>query len=64
MSHNRLLPSGSYFLEITKETRLSRKYVIVIDWSQGIMAVNQPSPRAKPEDKVCLRCHNSLTTSQ
>ena len=24
------------------------------------MAVNEPSPRAKPEDKVCLRCHKSL----
>ena len=26
------------------------------------MAVNEPSPRAKPEDKVCLRCHKSLAT--
>ena len=24
------------------------------------MAVNQPSPRAQHEDKVCLRCHKSL----
>ena len=29
---------------------------------QGFMAVNEPSPRAKPEDKVCLRCHKSLAT--
>ena len=28
------------------------------------MAVNKPSPRAQPEDKVCLRSHNSLATSQ
>ena len=28
------------------------------------MAVNEPSPRAQPEDKVCLRSHNSLATSQ
>ena len=26
------------------------------------MAVNEPSPRAQPEDKVCLRCHKSLAT--
>ena len=26
------------------------------------MAVNEPSPRAKPKDKVCLRCHKSLAT--
>ena len=26
------------------------------------MAVNEPSPRAKPEDKVYLRCHKSLAT--
>ena len=32
-------------------------YVIVIARGQGFMAVNEPSPRAKPEDKVCLRCH-------
>ena len=37
-------------------------YVIVIARGQGFMAVNQPSPRAKPEDKVCLRCHKSLAT--
>ena len=29
---------------------------------QGFMAVNEPSPRAQPEDKVCLRCHKSLAT--
>ena len=28
------------------------------------MAVNEPSPRAQPEDEVCLRSHNSLATSQ
>ena len=28
--------------------------VIVIARGQGFMAVNGPSPRAKPEDKVCL----------
>ena len=27
------------------------------------MAVNGPSPRAKPEDKVCLPCHKSLASS-
>ena len=26
------------------------------------MAVNRPSPRAKPEDKVCLRGHKSMAT--
>ena len=26
------------------------------------MAVNRPSPRAKPEDKGGLRCHKSLAT--
>ena len=26
------------------------------------MAVNEPSPRAQPENKVCLRCHKSLAT--
>ena len=26
------------------------------------MAVNELSPRAKPEDKVCLRCHKSMAT--
>ena len=26
------------------------------------MAVNEPSPRVKPKDKVCLRCHKSLAT--
>ena len=26
------------------------------------MAVNEPSPRAKLEDKVCLRCHKYLAT--
>ena len=36
--------------------------VIVIARGQGFMAVNEPSPRAKPEDKVCLRCHKSLAT--
>ena len=30
--------------------------------SSGFMAVNEPSPRAQPEDKVCLRCHKSLAT--
>ena len=28
------------------------------------MAVNEPSLRAQPEDKVCLRSHYSLATSQ
>ena len=37
-------------------------YVIVIARGQGFMAVNQPSTRAQPEDKVCLRCHKSLAT--
>ena len=37
-------------------------YVIVIARGQGVMAVNEPSPRAEPEDKVCLRCHKSLAT--
>ena len=37
-------------------------YVIVIARGQGFMAVNEPSPRAEPEDKVCLRCHKSLAT--
>ena len=35
------------------------EYVIVIARGQGFMAVNEPSPRAKPEDKVC---HKSLAT--
>ena len=26
------------------------------------MAVNEPSPRAQPEDKVYLCCHKSLAT--
>ena len=26
------------------------------------MAVNESSPRAKPKDKVILRCHKSLAT--
>ena len=30
---------------------------------QGFMAVNELSPRAKPENKVCLRCHKSLAIS-
>ena len=37
-------------------------YVIVIARGRGFMAVNQLSPRAQPEDKVCLRCHKSLAT--
>ena len=37
-------------------------FVIVIARGQGFMAVNEPSPRAKPQDKVCLRCHKSLAT--
>ena len=41
---------------------LHNNYVIVIARGQGFMAVNQPSPRAQPEDKVCLRCHKSLAT--
>ena len=28
------------------------------------MAVNKPSPKAQPEDEVCLHSHNSLATSQ
>ena len=36
--------------------------VIVIARGRGFMAVNQPSTRAQPEDKVCLRCHKSLAT--
>ena len=28
------------------------------------MAVNEPSPRAQPDDEGCLRSHNSLATSQ
>ena len=28
------------------------------------MAVNEPIPRAEPEGEVCLRCHNSLATSE
>ena len=36
--------------------------VIVKAQGQGFMAVNEPSPRAQPEDKVCLRCHKSLAT--
>jgi hypothetical protein len=28
------------------------------------MAVNEPIPRAQPEGEVCLRCHNSLATSE
>ena len=39
-----------------------QSYVIVIARGQGFMAVNEPSPRAQPEDKVCLRCHKSLAT--
>ena len=36
-------------------------YVIVIHWGQGIKAVNEPIPRAQPEDEVCLRCHKLAT---
>ena len=35
---------------------------IVIARGWGFMAVNHPSPRAQPEDKVGLRCHKSLAT--
>ena len=38
-------------------------YVIVIARLKGFMAVNLPSPRAQPKDKVGLRCHKSLTTT-
>ena len=54
MAHNLLPLYGS--------SMLGGIYVIVIARGQGFMAVNQPSPRAKPEDKVCLRCHKSLAT--
>ena len=37
-------------------------YVIVIVRSQGFMAVNELSPRAQPEDKVCLHYIKSLAT--
>ena len=37
-------------------------YVIVIARCQGFMAVNEPSPRAQPEDEVCLLSHKSLAT--
>ena len=39
-------------------------YIIDIDWSQGIIAVKltDSMASAKSEDKVCLHCHNSLTT--
>ena len=26
------------------------------------MAVNEPSPRAKSKDEICLHCHKSLAT--
>ena len=28
------------------------------------MAVNEPIPRVQPKGEVCLRCHNSLATSE
>ena len=31
------------------------RYVIVIARGQGFMAVNEPGPRAKSEDKVCRK---------
>ena len=31
-------------------------HVIVKERGQGFMAVNERSPRAQPEDKVCLHC--------
>ena len=37
-------------------------FVIVIARGQGFMAVNRPSPRAQPEDKVGLRSHKSMAT--
>ena len=37
-------------------------YVIVIARGRGFMAVNCPSLRAQPEDKVGLHCHKSLAT--
>ena len=37
-------------------------YVIVIARGQEFMGVNEPSPRAQPEDKVCLCCHKSMAT--
>ena len=37
-------------------------FVIVIARCQGFMAVNEPSPRAQPEDEVCLLSHKSLAT--
>ena len=36
--------------------------VIVKAQGQGFMAVNRPSPRAQPEDKVGLRRHKSMAT--
>ena len=33
--------------------------VIVIAQCQGFMEVNKPSPRAYPEDEVCVLCHKS-----
>ena len=48
--------------DVSSEAANQVGYVIVIARGQGFMAVNQPSPRAQPEDKVCLRCHKSLAT--
>ena len=39
----------------------SGEYVNMVNYGS---LVNEPSPRAQPEDKVCLRSHNSLATSQ
>ncbi len=50
------------YMYIYPDLFLVEHYVIVIARGQGFMAVNEPSPRAKPEDKVRLRCHKSLAT--
>ena len=43
-------------------TNTEMSLVTVIARAQGFMAVNEPSPRAYPEDKFHLRCHKSLAS--
>ena len=43
---------------------LPNQCVVVIIGCQGIIAAKELSPRAQPEDKVSLYCHNSLLTNK
>ena len=65
---NILTVSFDYQETLKKIDIICQEYYEAISYSYspvaclGFMAVNQPSPRAQPEDKVGLRCHKSLAT--